>query len=340
MSPKEAIEEAEYANRTLGMKAFMIGGKAPASFAVRRTEDYDISDAALLPNGDLLVLERKGHPGGGVSTRELTVPGYRHDEHSNVHIMIQGNPMIRQDELGLIGRFGLKYKYSETPHATVFPDQTALVTYKDLDRTCEGIAKFSPRDAEAYRRLAAQAREEPLRLLPRDHRLDGGRRRSRTHDDRQVPRRGLVARRRARRDGAERSTRQAGDRQLGDYDPFDSFAQAFAEVPTAGFLDRCLYVDIKTWLQDDILVKVDRLSMANSVEPSGVVSPKSSSSLATASLSSTEYVIPSRCAPSRRVVSYTWNASVTGIRRSCGASCGCRGHARSGCPPVPGEAAW
>jgi asparagine synthase (glutamine-hydrolysing) len=55
-------------------------------------------------------------------------------------------------------------------------------------------------------------------------------------------------------------------RRIGDYDPFETFARRFAEVPTGDFLDRCLYVDIKTWLQDDILVKVDRLSMANSVE--------------------------------------------------------------------------
>ncbi len=38
---------------------FLIGGKTPGAFAVRRTEGYDISDAALLPAGDLLILERK-----------------------------------------------------------------------------------------------------------------------------------------------------------------------------------------------------------------------------------------------------------------------------------------
>jgi len=44
-----------------------------------------------------------------VSTRELTLPGFQHDEHSNVHIMIQGNPMLRDDELGLLSKFGLVY---------------------------------------------------------------------------------------------------------------------------------------------------------------------------------------------------------------------------------------
>jgi hypothetical protein len=39
--------------------AFLIGGPAPGQFSVRRTENFDVSDAVLLPSGDLLVLERK-----------------------------------------------------------------------------------------------------------------------------------------------------------------------------------------------------------------------------------------------------------------------------------------
>ena len=75
----------------------------------------------------VLVLERKGYPGGGVSTRELNTPGYLHDEHSSVHIMIQGNPMLRQDELGLISKHGLNYHYSPVPHATIFPASHTVV---------------------------------------------------------------------------------------------------------------------------------------------------------------------------------------------------------------------
>lgn len=102
----------------------------------------------------VLVLERKPHFGGGVSTRELIRPGFWHDEHSNVHIMIQGNPMLRQDELGLLGRFGLEYIYPELPHASIWEDGTIVRSWKDLDRTCEEIASFSPRDAESYRTFA------------------------------------------------------------------------------------------------------------------------------------------------------------------------------------------
>jgi hypothetical protein len=39
--------------------AFLVGGPSPGPFAVRRSENFDVSDAVLLPAGQLLVLERK-----------------------------------------------------------------------------------------------------------------------------------------------------------------------------------------------------------------------------------------------------------------------------------------
>ena len=104
----------------------------------------------------VLLLERKAWPGGGVVTRELNTPGYWHDEHSSVHIMIQGNPMLINDELGLKSRFGLQYHYG-TPYAMIFEDQSTLIAYQDLDRTCEGIAKLSVKDAETYRAFAKRS---------------------------------------------------------------------------------------------------------------------------------------------------------------------------------------
>ncbi|TWC01297.1 hypothetical protein FBZ93_104576 [Bradyrhizobium macuxiense] len=49
--------------------AFLVGGKTPGQFSVRRTENFDISDAVLLPSGDLLILERKFSWLGGVGIR-------------------------------------------------------------------------------------------------------------------------------------------------------------------------------------------------------------------------------------------------------------------------------
>jgi hypothetical protein len=54
------------AGNTLG---FLIGGKSPGAFTVKRTDDFDISDAALLPTGDVLVLERRFAWTSGVAIR-------------------------------------------------------------------------------------------------------------------------------------------------------------------------------------------------------------------------------------------------------------------------------
>ncbi|WP_281825285.1 FAD-dependent oxidoreductase, partial [Sphingobium sp. BS19] len=93
----------------------------------------------------VLVLERNAWIGGGAVTREVTVPGFRHDLHSTAHIMIQSNPLINRDELGLIGKFGLEYIRPEISFASVFDDGSVVLTYHDLDKTCESLAKISPR---------------------------------------------------------------------------------------------------------------------------------------------------------------------------------------------------
>lgn len=51
------------------LMAFLVGGKTPGQFSIRRTENFDISDAVLLPSGDLLILERKFSWLGGVGIR-------------------------------------------------------------------------------------------------------------------------------------------------------------------------------------------------------------------------------------------------------------------------------
>jgi phytoene dehydrogenase-like protein len=110
----------------------------------------------------VLILERQDFPGGGVVTREINTPGYKHDLHSSVHIMIQGNPLITQDELGLMSKFGLKYNYSDVPYASIFHDQQSLITYKDLDRSCQAIAKYSQKDADTYREFATRS----MKMMP------------------------------------------------------------------------------------------------------------------------------------------------------------------------------
>jgi len=102
---------------------------------------------------DVLVLEAKEYVGGGVITHEATLPGFQHDLHAIAHIFIQGNPLIRNDELGLLSRYGLKYIYPDPSMAVVFPDGDYIAFYRDVHKTAETIARISPRDADNYLRF-------------------------------------------------------------------------------------------------------------------------------------------------------------------------------------------
>lgn len=54
--------------------------------------------------------------------------------------------------------------------------------------------------------------------------------------------------------------------ELRDYDPFEVFAEHYRRPVTEDSLSRAQYADIKLYLADDILTKVDRASMAVSLE--------------------------------------------------------------------------
>jgi hypothetical protein len=54
--------------------AFLVGGNTPGQFTVRRTNNFDVSDAVLLPSGDLLILERKFSWLSGIGIRIRRIP--------------------------------------------------------------------------------------------------------------------------------------------------------------------------------------------------------------------------------------------------------------------------
>lgn len=51
------------------LRGFLIGGPTPGDFTVARSDDYDVSDCAIAPGGDLLVLERRFSWTAGVAIR-------------------------------------------------------------------------------------------------------------------------------------------------------------------------------------------------------------------------------------------------------------------------------
>ena len=116
-----------------------------------------ITAAYLAASGrEVVVLDTRAIPGGGAASEELLSPGYVLDSCSTGHTLIQTNPVIADDELGLLGQYGLEYLMPDPFAHVAFPDGRHLTTWLDLERTCEEIARFSKADAEAYRRLLAE----------------------------------------------------------------------------------------------------------------------------------------------------------------------------------------
>jgi phytoene dehydrogenase-like protein len=105
---------------------------------------------------EVLVLEARDAVGGGAVTEELTLPGFKFDSCSTGHTLIQPNPVLRDDELGLKRDYGLTYISPDPIAHVVFPDGESFTHWLDLDRACEEIARFSERDADTYRRLLGE----------------------------------------------------------------------------------------------------------------------------------------------------------------------------------------
>src|SRR5918911_2800203 len=100
------------------------------------------------------VLDARAIMGGDTATEELTLPGFLHDTCSTAHNLIQASPTLRDDELRL-REYGLEYLHPDPVVHLPFPDGTSLTQWRDLERTCDEIARFSRADADAFRRLLA-----------------------------------------------------------------------------------------------------------------------------------------------------------------------------------------
>jgi phytoene dehydrogenase-like protein len=98
----------------------------------------------------VLVLERSMQVGGGCSTAELTLPGFKHNICSVVHTHIPTSPVYRDLELE---RHGVRYVYPEHLRGTIFPDHKSIVMHREPERMAAELSKFSARDARTFRKL-------------------------------------------------------------------------------------------------------------------------------------------------------------------------------------------
>jgi phytoene dehydrogenase-like protein len=131
---------------------------AAPDFVVAGAGHNSLITAAYLAKAgyEVVVLDERSIPGGGAASEELLAPGYLIDSCSTGHTLIQTNPLLVDDELGLLGDYGLDYIQPDPFAHVVFPDGRGLTMWLDVDRSCEELARFSTRDAETYRRMLAE----------------------------------------------------------------------------------------------------------------------------------------------------------------------------------------
>ena len=130
-----------------------------------------LAAAVTLARAGLAVtlIEKADHLGGGASTAELTLPGYRHDVCSAVHPLAFESRFFQ--EFGLARR--VKFAVPDASFAQPLDDGPAAIAYRDLDRTGDTLRG----DGDAYARLlrplverhseVAEFTGHPLLRLPR-----------------------------------------------------------------------------------------------------------------------------------------------------------------------------
>lgn len=97
----------------------------------------------------VLVVDTRPIPGGGVATEEY-LPGYFMDSCSTGHTIIQGNPVVKDDTLGLVRDHGLAYVDPDPVARVAFPDGEQIGMHLDPAATHAEFARFSARDADRY----------------------------------------------------------------------------------------------------------------------------------------------------------------------------------------------
>ena len=98
----------------------------------------------------IAVLERNDEIGGGTTTWEATLPGFKHNMHANYFHGFDLAPITTDLQLD---RHGFELLMPEVQQACLYRNGRALVIHRDLDKTCASIARFSTRDADSYRAL-------------------------------------------------------------------------------------------------------------------------------------------------------------------------------------------
>jgi phytoene dehydrogenase-like protein len=123
---------------------------------------YDVIIVGAGPNGlaagaylskaglKVLVLERLLEAGGGLACEESTLPRFIHNTHAIYHLMVDYAPPYKDFDLE---QQNVKYVYPELQFAMPLSGGKSVCIYRDVERTCASLAKFSQKDADTYREV-------------------------------------------------------------------------------------------------------------------------------------------------------------------------------------------
>ena len=95
----------------------------------------------------ILLVDRRLTYGGGLCTREVTLPGFYHNLHSINHFHISETPWFKDLDLAeRVTYITPRYEFGQAHR-----DGTALVLGRDLEESVANIARFSKKDAATFR---------------------------------------------------------------------------------------------------------------------------------------------------------------------------------------------
>lgn len=125
------------------------------------SQTYDIIIIGSGPNGlaigaylskagqKVLLLEKRFEAGGGLCTEQVTLPDYYHNTHAIYMMMVDYAPVY--PDFQLEEKYGVKHIWPDLQVAMPLSDGRCVCIYRDVEKTCASLAKFSKKDADGYR---------------------------------------------------------------------------------------------------------------------------------------------------------------------------------------------
>ncbi len=96
---------------------------------------------------DVVVVEARQEPGGGLATEEILFPGYYSNAHAFYHMMTDYMPVLKDFDLT---KHGLSFVMPNAQMAAVFADGSSILLCHQIEDTKDSIAKHSQKDAIAF----------------------------------------------------------------------------------------------------------------------------------------------------------------------------------------------